>query len=152
MPSFPAGALTPPPSSSVAVPRYLGGIALNDRVNTFFDRLEVAGTRTVQVEPLYNHGGDVVVVKVDRKGLVAGVYGVWMDGGGRQWEDFVRQLEDGGVAVPFTLGDGTQYDVCWAQELAGTQVGIIAIGPPVRRVLRWSFKLVSRHTYRSAVP
>lgn len=133
-----------------AVTRTIGTVQLNDGVNCRFDRYEFPGTAFVQAEPLWNQGGQVAVVKTDKTGLVVAVYGVFQDGGGTLWEDFVHNLE-AQQNVVFVLGDGTKLTNVWVHDVIGTLVAWLDPGPPPVRIIKWSLKLTSKFTTRVPV-
>jgi hypothetical protein len=132
------------------VARSIGSVLIDDGVNSRMDRYEVPGTAYVQAEQLFNQGGAVAIVKTDKKGLVITVTGVFMDGGGVQWEDFVAALE-AQQNVVFDVGDDTGWANVYVTDIVGTIVAVVSPGPPIVRILRWALKLTCLSPVKVAV-
>lgn len=151
---FPPSAAPPPSPSTAAViiPRSIGSLNLNDRITTFWDKLETPGTRFLQPEQLQNRDGQMAIVRVDRKFLVMTAYLLVFETAAFTFYDFTRTLEDvteqGAIFREGAPGAGWLYTDCYASEIVGTQQSIIQLGPPLQRVMRVSFKITSRYTVR----
>lgn len=130
--------------------RHIGSVTIDDGVNSRMDHYDVPGTAFVQAEPLWNQGGQVAIVKTDKRGLVISVFGVFMDGGGVQWEDFVAALE-AQQNVEFDVGDDTGWANVYVTDVIGTIVAVVSAGPPIVRILKWSCKLTCLSPAKVAV-
>ena len=88
-------------------------------------------------------------VRRDKTTTIIPVHMVWRDGAGRTWFDFLAQL-DAQWLVPFKLGDGTQYDQCWAptSQVQASRVVVESVNP-VLRAYELSLNIYSRFSYRS---
>lgn len=108
---FPGSAAPAPSSSYVVIPRHIGTVNLNDRVNTWFDQItSVPFALLSQFEQVINNGGQMVRVRRDKKAQQPLADVLWIDGGGRVLTDFYDSLMavDGGE---LDLGAGWK----WAQ-------------------------------------
>jgi hypothetical protein len=108
------------------VPRSVGALNLNDRVQTFFDRDDVKGVRKITSEYVPRSDGQTVVTLVDKSTRFIIVYfkfQEYADGdpalpGGyvaSTWEDYQDALE-AQVGVDYHRAGGQIYTPVWALE------------------------------------
>ena len=132
------------------IAKTLGGVDLNDGINTFWDDLIIPGTRLLQPATLTLHDGEVSMIRVDRGGLVMTGYMYFVQTDpAHDVTDFIRYLEDQTVAGGvFILGDGRKFQQCWAYNIVPTLVAKPLSLAPFLRVHKISMSIASRYTAR----